>query len=197
MEMRIHESYGDILNMFAPKVVRRSWHTKKTSMLVSDIMTVASEAFMLLVLENVAEHIVRKHEIQAAKAAAKKDPSATIAIPCERKKRYQDVTAKSNEGNGEWTRTGLVRYKELCQMVQWSRASATGRAFDIDFRQNMVDALEKEAGNGDDNEGVVVEDDELWADWDAALGGGLGMATDSAPKADLAYCVPPESQEEV
>ena len=82
-------------------------------------------------------------------------------------------------------------------MVQWSRASATGRAFDIDFRQSMVDALEKEATNGDDNEGVVVEDDELWADWDAALGGGLGMATDSAPTADLADCVPPESQEEV
>ena len=43
----------------------------------------------------------------------------------------------------------------------------------------------------------MVEDEKLWADWDAALGGGLGMATDSAPKADLADCVPPESQEEV
>ena len=177
LKLRKGPDYGSILNRFAPKVVYKGFDTQKLSVTVSGIMSRASEAFMVLVLENVAEHLNRKREIRLAKVAKREQESrkeeVTVTIPEPIKKKYQCGSCRTTGGNGEWTREGIQRFKDLCKMVQEDRDSVEGKLFEQNFMKTMANKVTEESSDEEDD-GAESDDDKngdgLWTDWDGACG---------------------------
>ena len=201
------DKYVEVLNIFGPSVCRaKVWKTVRNGALISDVLSIQLEAFLIVVLENEARYQSRQYNIRTSVESGRQVPLNDITRP------YTaggEVTC-----NGHWNKAAMARYKTLCHAIVEDRKSSAGEGVEKDFQAKMTDRISGKTGhssggqNLSEGDGTTPPEDAVYSGWDAICGLGVTKkkaktseevpeddhSSLSTPRSSVYQDIPPDQQ---